>query len=69
MSSIHTLASYIPLWIQVTRLDRPVGWIVLLWPTWIALTAAGYAAGEFRLDMVDLHPRRDYHTQRRLCGE
>jgi len=51
MSSIHTLASYIPLWIQVTRLDRPVGWIVLLWPTWIALTVAGYAAAEFRLDI------------------
>ena len=51
MSSIHTLASYIPLWIQVTRLDRPIGWIVLLWPTWIALTVAGYAAAEFRLDI------------------
>ncbi len=51
MSSIHTLASYIPLWIQITRLDRPIGWIVLLWPTWIALTVAGYAAAEFRLDI------------------
>ena len=51
MSSIHTLASYIPFWIQVTRLDRPIGWIVLLWPTWIALTIAGHAAGEFRLDI------------------
>ena len=51
MSSIHTLASYIPFWIQVTRLDRPIGWIVLLWPTWIALTLAGKAAGEFRLDI------------------
>ena len=51
MSSIHTLASYIPFWIQVTRLDRPIGWIVLLWPTWIALTLAGKAAAEFRLDI------------------
>ncbi len=51
MSSIHTLASYIPFWIQVTRLDRPIGWIVLLWPTWIALTIAGKAAGEFRFDI------------------
>ena len=51
MSSIHTLASRIPFWIQVTRLDRPIGWIVLLWPTWIALTIAGHAAGEFRLDI------------------
>lgn len=40
MSSIHTLASRLPFWIQVTRLDRPVGWIVLLWPTWIALALA-----------------------------
>ena len=51
MSSIHTLASYIPFWIQVTRLDRPIGWIMLLWPTWIALTLAGKAAGEFRSDI------------------
>jgi 4-hydroxybenzoate polyprenyltransferase len=51
MSSIHTLASYLPFWIQVTRLDRPIGWIVLLWPTWIALTIAGHAVGEFRLDI------------------
>ena len=51
MSSIHTLASYIPFWIQVTRLDRPIGWIVLLWPTWIALTIAGHAVGEFRLNI------------------
>ena len=51
MSSIYTLASRIPFWIQVTRLDRPIGWIVLLWPTWIALTIAGHAAGEFRLDI------------------
>lgn len=40
MSSIQTLASRLPFWIQVTRLDRPVGWIVLLWPTWIALALA-----------------------------
>ena len=51
MSSIHTLASYIPFWIQVTRLDRPIGWIVLLWPTWIALIIAGHAVGDFRLDI------------------
>ena len=40
MSNINTLASRLPFWIQVTRLDRPVGWIVLLWPTWIALAMA-----------------------------
>jgi 4-hydroxybenzoate polyprenyltransferase len=40
MSNIHTLASRLPFWIQVTRLDRPVGWLVLLWPTWIALALA-----------------------------
>ena len=50
MSDIRTLASQIPFWIQVTRLDRPVGWIVLLWPTWIALTLAGFSAGEFQSD-------------------
>jgi len=50
MSDIRTLASQIPFWIQVTRLDRPVGWIVLLWPTWIALTIAGFFAGQFQLD-------------------
>jgi 4-hydroxybenzoate polyprenyltransferase len=50
MSDIRTLASQIPFWIQVTRLDRPVGWIVLLWPTWIALTLAGFSAGRFELD-------------------
>ena len=69
MSSIHTLASYIPFWIQVTRLDRPIGWIVLLWPTWIALTIAGHDGRVQARHMVDLHPRRDHHTQRRLCGE
>lgn len=42
MSNISTLASRLPFWIQVTRLDRPVGWIVLLWPTWIALMLAGH---------------------------
>lgn len=41
MSDIRTLASRLPFWVQVTRLDRPVGWIVLLWPTWIALLIAG----------------------------
>ena len=51
MSSIHTFASYLPFWIQVTRLDRPIGWIVLLWPTWIALTIAGHATSDFRLDI------------------
>lgn len=51
MSDIRTLASYIPFWIQVTRLDRPIGWIVLLWPTWISLTLAGKAAGDFRFDI------------------
>ncbi len=50
MSSIRTLASQIPFWIQVTRLDRPVGWIVLLWPTLIALTLAGFKAREFQVD-------------------
>jgi 4-hydroxybenzoate polyprenyltransferase len=50
MSDIRTLASQIPFWIQVTRLDRPVGWIVLLWPTWIALTIAGFFAGQVQLD-------------------
>ena len=50
MSKIHTLASYIPLWIQVTRLDRPIGWMVLLWPTRIALTLAGFSANEFKPD-------------------
>lgn len=40
MSSITTFASRLPFWIQLTRLDRPVGWIVLLWPTWIALLLA-----------------------------
>ena len=49
MSDIRTLASRIPFWIQVTRLDRPVGWIVLLWPTWIALTLAGFKADSFDL--------------------
>src|SRR5210317_1333472 len=49
MSDIRTLASRIPFWIQVTRLDRPVGWIVLLWPTWIALTLASFKAGAFDL--------------------
>ena len=42
MSNVSTLASRLPFWIQVTRLDRPVGWIVLLWPTWIALILAGH---------------------------
>lgn len=42
MSNIHTWASRLPFWIQVTRLDRPVGWILLLWPTWIALVVAGH---------------------------
>ena len=49
MSDIRTLASQIPFWIQVTRLDRPAGWIVLLWPTWIALTLAGFKADTFDL--------------------
>ena len=40
MSRFRTLASRLPFWVQVTRLDRPVGWIVLLWPTWIALVLA-----------------------------
>lgn len=43
MSSLYTLASRLPFWIQVTRLDRPVGWLVLLWPTWISLTLAAEA--------------------------
>ena len=51
MSDIRTLASRIPFWIQVTRLDRPIGWIVLLWPTWVALTLAKEATGEFRVDI------------------
>lgn len=37
----HTLASQLPFWIQLMRLDRPIGWLVLLWPTWIALIYAG----------------------------
>lgn len=49
MSDIRTLASQMPFWIQVTRLDRPVGWIVLLWPTWIALTLASFKADAFNL--------------------
>lgn len=39
--SIATLASQLPFWIQLTRQDRPIGWLVLLWPTWIALIYAG----------------------------
>ncbi|MGB0226283.1 MAG: 4-hydroxybenzoate octaprenyltransferase, partial [Litorivicinaceae bacterium] len=50
MSDIRTIASQAPFWIQVTRLDRPVGWIVLLWPTWIALTLAGYLADAFEIE-------------------
>jgi 4-hydroxybenzoate polyprenyltransferase len=50
MSDIRTIASQAPFWIQVTRLDRPVGWIVLLWPTWIALTLAGYLADAFQFE-------------------
>jgi 4-hydroxybenzoate polyprenyltransferase len=50
MSDIRTIASQAPFWIQVTRLDRPVGWIVLLWPTWIALTLAGYLANAFQIE-------------------
>jgi len=50
MSDIRTIASQAPFWIQVTRLDRPVGWIVLLWPTWIALTLAGYLADAFQIE-------------------
>ena len=49
MSDIRTLASQMPFWIQVTRLNRPVGWIVLLWPTWIALTLASFKADAFNL--------------------
>lgn len=47
MSSIQAIANQLPLWIQVTRIDRPVGWLVLLWPTWISLTLAGNQAGYF----------------------
>ncbi len=50
MSSLATLGSRLPFWIQVTRLDRPVGWIVLLWPTWIALLLATRAT-EFSLSI------------------
>jgi 4-hydroxybenzoate polyprenyltransferase len=50
MSDIRSIASQAPFWIQVTRLDRPVGWIVLLWPTWIALTLAGYLADAFQFE-------------------
>ena len=40
-NSLATLASQLPFWIQLTRQDRPIGWLVLLWPTWIALIYAG----------------------------
>ena len=40
-TSLATLASQLPFWIQLTRQDRPIGWLVLLWPTWIALIYAG----------------------------
>ena len=70
MSDIRTLASRIPFWIQVTRLDRPVGWIVLLWPTWIALTLAGFKADSFDLGYLGhFHPWGRDHSKRRLCGE
>jgi 4-hydroxybenzoate polyprenyltransferase len=44
MSKIDSFASRLPFWIAVSRLDRPAGWIVLLWPTWIALTLAASQA-------------------------
>ena len=47
MSKFRTIASQLPFWIQVTRIDHPVGWLVLLWPTWIALILAGHQAGYF----------------------
>ena len=47
MSNICTIAGQLPLWIQVTRIDRPAGWLVLMWPTWIALILAGHQYGGF----------------------
>ena len=47
MSNIYTIAGQLPLWIQVTRIDRPAGWLVLMWPTWIALILAGHQYGGF----------------------
>ena len=47
MSNICTIAGQLPFWIQVTRIDRPAGWLVLMWPTWIALILAGHQYGGF----------------------
>ena len=47
MSNIRTIRAQLPFWIQVTRIDRPVGWLVLMWPTWIALVLAGHQSGYF----------------------
>ena len=49
MYRLQVLASRIPIWIQLTRLDRPIGWIVLLWPTWIALVIAGHLDNHHQL--------------------
>lgn len=42
----------LPLYIKITRFDKPIGSLLLLWPTWTALWFAGHSAqGEFHFDL------------------